>query len=226
MERDEAAKRPATAEAYEAVKKMIVSFELPPGQLLLMQRLALSLGASRTPVREALVRLKEEGLVEDAPGRKFRVAPLDAKTVDDVYEARRLLEGRAVKVLARRAGEVDYGAMEETIRRAAGCLKKGDRDGFFEADRRFHELLVELHGNAVFIDCFRRIKDGLQRIRRLTAANPERMRKTVDEHREIVELLRAGDGKGARAVLFRHFEQSRSDMRERLSRGLPGLFIG
>ncbi|MCC8190449.1 MAG: GntR family transcriptional regulator [Planctomycetes bacterium] len=222
----EAPKIPATVETYNIIKAMIVNFELPPGQLLLVQPLTQRLGASRTPVREAIIRLKEENLVEDAPGRKFRVTPLTQKAVDDIYNARRIIEREALRRATERLDDRRIREFERSVQASRRCLDHGDIGGFFEEDHRFHDLILALDDNRVFLDCIRRHKDNMQRIRRLTASSPVRLDAVVGEHQAIVLRLKDRDSAGAVRAMDRHLEESVANAREWRKHNSCGILAG
>ena len=92
--------QPVTLSVYNELKNKIVSLELMPGQILMVQQLSKDFGISRTPVREAVVRLGDDGLVEESDGRKFRVSEITWRMIDDIYETRQALEGLVVSRLA------------------------------------------------------------------------------------------------------------------------------
>ena len=92
--------QPVTLSVYNELKNKIVSLELMPGQILMVQQLSKDFGISRTPVREAVVRLRDDGLVEESDGRKFRVSEITWRMIDDIYETRQALEGLVVSRLA------------------------------------------------------------------------------------------------------------------------------
>ncbi len=85
--------QPVTLSVYNELKNKIVSLELMPGQILMVQQLSKDFGISRTPVREAVVRLRDDGLVEESDGRKFRVSEITWRMIDDIYERARRLRG-------------------------------------------------------------------------------------------------------------------------------------
>lgn len=204
-------KVPIAAEVYKIIKSRIVSLQLMPGQLLMVQQLAKDLGVSRTPVREALVILADEGLVVEAEGNKFRVSEITWKFIDDTYTARMLIELLAAETLARQPG-ADLSALDEVVARMERCCATEDYSGYFEYDMQFHAALVRLMGNSVIEGWMARMQDQQQRIRYLTTGLSAHMERSLSEHRLILDALHAGDAKTAKKELERHLKRAWNDI--------------
>jgi DNA-binding GntR family transcriptional regulator len=217
---------PATAEAYQLLKEQIVTLHLLPGQLLLVQQLSRSLGISRTPVREAIVRLTQDGLVEPAQGHKFRVAPITPQSLADLYEARLALESLAVAQVACGCPKEELAGLEEIILQMEQALADGDNQRFFDADNSFHQHILELHGNQLMLDFLQRIKDLQQRIRYFSATSFTRMGDSISEHRAILRALSQHDEAGAREAVCTHLDNVRRELGELLATGHPFLWEG
>ncbi|MCG8617138.1 MAG: GntR family transcriptional regulator [Desulfobacterales bacterium] len=182
---------PVTLQVYNTLKKKIMDLQLRPGELLMVQTLSNELGASRTPVREAIVRLEREGLVESAPGKKFRVAPLTMKGLMEIYEIRKLVELHAVKHVARHATPAQVADLNATLVRMEAALKEADYDTFFENDLAFHEKLIIFHGNETLCQMMSQINDRIQRIRILTSRLRTAPEERIREHRDVIAAIEA-----------------------------------
>ena len=119
-------KLPVTAEVYNAIKEQIVSLQLMPGQLLMVQQLSKDNGISRTPVREALIRLKDEGLVVETTGNKFRVAEITWKFIENLYAARVAVETVSITAAATRATQSQLKMLDKDQAQMEKCVEKND----------------------------------------------------------------------------------------------------
>lgn len=205
-------KNSVTNEIYNAVKKQIVTLQLLPGQLLMAQRISEENGVSRTPVREALVRLREENLLEDAGGHKFRVAEITWKLIDDLYKARILIEPFAVAAVAEKLTKSQMNVLRKLVNEMERGWQRQDFAASYEADMAFHNKLLEFYGNQVFLNWMSRIRDQQQRIRFLSAGSEERMKISLDEHKAILSCLEDKDSVGASMAMASHLERSREDL--------------
>ena len=180
----------ATARAYLEIKARILDNELMPGSSHLEQDLAQSLGMSRTPVREALIRLADERLVEIRPRHGVRVLPVSVEDMRDIYELLTELEALA----ARRAAELglsaaEIAALEAAVAEMDGALARDDLEAWSSADTRFHDLLVAASHNKRLVAAVKLCLDQV-------ASN--------DDHRAVVAAIRARDAAMAHRVHHEH----------------------
>ncbi|MFG1707770.1 GntR family transcriptional regulator [Nonomuraea sp. M3C6] len=196
--------------AYLRVKELILAGALPPGSVIPQGRLARDIGISTTPLREALRRLKSEGLVELDAHRDARVAPLAAEEARDLLEMRRSLDPLAVALAAERRTRADIAA----IRAAAQGLRPLPGNPAYEqlvSHRRFHAALYGASHNDLLVQTLDGLWDKSDRYRRL-ALEVERGQaardRTAAEHGDLVECVVAGDAEGAAAVMRGHVDAS------------------
>jgi DNA-binding GntR family transcriptional regulator len=202
--------------AYRAIRARILDNVWPPGHRALEQELALELGMSRTPVREALIRLAQEGLVEVQPRHGMRVLPVSADDMREIYEVLTALESMAVDLVARRRPAArSLEPLVKASRDMAKALKADDLDGWAAADERFHRHLVELSGNRLLIEAVQNCWDRAHRARMVTLRMRPKPTHSTREHMDVVDKIRAGDARGA-------FEAHRAH-RERGSRELLAI---
>ncbi|MFM9106351.1 MAG: GntR family transcriptional regulator [Chloroflexota bacterium] len=179
--------------AYEAIRSWIVEGALQPGEHLRDAELAAALGLSRMPVREALLRLVGEGLVETAANRWTRVAPLDAGQARLLYPIVVALETLAVSALrGPLAGEdlSEMAAANERLRRALGA---GDALAAATADAGFHRIPVARAGNPELARILDEVKTKLQRLEAAYFGGGGGAERAIAEHDAIVAALAAGD---------------------------------
>ena len=203
--------------AYAAIRRRILDNVYPPGHQVLEGTLADELGASRTPVREALIRLANEGLLEVVPRHGMRVLPVSPNDMRDIYVVLTALESAAAEILAqRRPGEAELRPLVDATRDMTRALKADDLDAWARADERFHQGLVELAGNRTLIDAVARVGDRAHRARMFTLRLRPKPVNSTREHMAMLDRIRAGDGKGAVVVYRAH--------RERAGRELLAIF--
>ena len=157
---------PLAEGAYGAIKKMIVETTLSPGQTLTETQLAVTLGISRSPIRQALVRLQEDGFVEIEPWKQARVAPLTPDVVREIYSVRTALEARAARESAPFIADADIVAMDATLKRLEPRIRVGDYAEFIAIEHQFHSLFIDNCRNRLLRDLLDDLQDHLERVRR------------------------------------------------------------
>jgi DNA-binding GntR family transcriptional regulator len=196
---------------YEAVRESIISGELRPGDPLVEAQLSADMGISKTPVREALIRLTRDGLVEQEQHRRSRVA---TPTLDDVHQAcelRRWVEG-AIAADAARAPDADLvQRLEETIVDGERALKRRDARRWAVDIEAFTNLLVEHSGNRHAAELLDRMGNVLSLIANVSQGAPGRQARSLEEHRAILEAIRAGDPDAAAQATERHLRSIEDD---------------
>ena len=203
--------------AYQAIRRRILDNVYPPGLQTLEQTLASELGISRTPLREALTRLQEEGLVELIPRHGMRVLPVSPTDMREIYVVLTALESAAAELLAqRRPSEAELKPLVEASRDMARALKADDLDAWAAADEHFHQGLLELTANQTLIDVVGLLSDRAHRARMFTLRLRPKPVNSTQEHLALLERIRAGDAKGAVDVNRAH--------RQRASRELLTIF--
>ena len=200
-------------DAYELIRRRILDNLWPPGHRALEQEVALALGMSRTPVREALMRLQNEGLVEVIPRHGMRVLPVSPNDMGEIYQILTALECMAAEMLARRkptAQELE--PLVAATRAMDKALKADDLDAWAAADERFHAQLLELAGNRQLQATVLNYWDRAHRARMFTLRLRPKPVNSTKEHMQMVERLRAGDAAGAAAVTRAHRERAAGEL--------------
>ncbi|MEL6750896.1 MAG: GntR family transcriptional regulator [Pseudomonadota bacterium] len=191
--------------AVEIIKHMILTNELPPGSNHLESELALMLGMSRTPVREAALLLEAQGLVDIRPRHGIRVLPLTARDMEEIYQILTELEPLAAQLVAERKPDNDVlGTLQVCIDAMEQALAEEDRNAWADADHAFHRQLVSLAGNTRLLVIFNTYSDQVQRARLLTLNMRPLPVKSNEDHRRLLDAIRSGDGEAARAIHHRH----------------------
>ena len=203
--------------AYQSIRRRVLDNVWSPGYQALEQEVALELGMSRTPVREALIRLAREGLVEVVPRRGMRVLPVSPADMKDIYEVLSALEGKAAELLAaRRPSDAELEPLITATLAMEKALDKGDLDAWAAADELFHERLIRMAGNRLLTQSVMTYWDRAHRARMFSLRLRPLPVNSTKEHMALVERLREGDADGAAAVNREH--------RQRASRELLVIF--
>ncbi|ABG05950.1 transcriptional regulator, GntR family [Rubrobacter xylanophilus DSM 9941] len=188
-------------EVYSTLKEWILDGTLKPKEKLRDTELARALGVSRMPVREALRRLEDEGLVETATNRWTRVATVDVSQAKRIYPILIALESLAVSLAAHRLEERDLRLMEEANERLRRMLRAGKAVEASEADRDFHEVLMSRTDNPDLIRIVDDLKAKLRLLEVVYFGGSIVAERSAEEHKEILAALREGDtGRASRAV--------------------------
>jgi DNA-binding GntR family transcriptional regulator len=191
--------------AYEQIRQRILDNVWPPGHRALEQEVALALGMSRTPVREAIMRLRNEGLVEVIPRHGLRVLPVSPNDMREIYEILTALECMAVERLAsRRPSDAELKPLIDACKAMDKALKADDLDAWAAADERFHAHLLELAGNRQLQATVLNYWDRAHRARMFTLRLRPKPVNSTKEHLQMVERLRAGDAEGVARVTRAH----------------------
>jgi DNA-binding GntR family transcriptional regulator len=195
---------PAAERVYAHVKDAVLDRRYQGGTLLSEGELAEAVGVSRTPVREALLRLEAEGLLKLYPKKGALVLPVSAQEIADVVDTRLLVEryavARVVPATDRLLGRLQELMEEQQVQAAAGDLA-----AFARADRCFHVEIVRAAGNGILSHLYDQLRDRQLRMGVATMhADPGRIAKNITEHTEILRALRSGDAESAAALVERH----------------------
>jgi DNA-binding GntR family transcriptional regulator len=192
---------------YEAIKTRVIYGHYRPGHPMSESVLARVLHASRTPVREALSRLGEEGYVQRVPRRGYRVAPLTRSTIAQVFQVRKLLEIEGAALAAQNATDEMIQAMQESS--AYPDLGEGE-ESYHErlrANERFHLAVAQGSGNQFLVDLVRQCLLHHSRVLSLAMERPI-LPDTPTQHLAIVDAIRRRDAQAARTIMCQHLEDA------------------
>lgn len=205
----EPVERKATAGVIaEVIRGHIVDGSFPPGTQLGEVQLAGQLGVSRGPVREALQRLIQEGLLEGRLHRGVFVAELDESDIVDVYRARRAVERAAAELFVQRDDPVPLGDLARLVERMDGAAERGRWGHVVDLDRRFHQEFVEASGSMRLARMFRTlVAETALCMAALESAYPAR-RDLVNEHRQLLDALQGRDLPRVLACIDEHLDQA------------------
>ncbi|WP_366555373.1 GntR family transcriptional regulator [Aquibaculum sediminis] len=185
---------------YERLRADILSLHLLPGERISERALEARLGSSRTPIREALLRLEVEGLVSRA-GRSLRVAPIDLAELLEVFEYREVIEAEAVRLACRRAKAKDLAEVARMLDRLEGDESP---ETWFDVGTEVHVSFARLSGNRFLA---RAVQDTVTRIARarwMMAKSEQGRADSLREHREILQFISQGQAEEAAAAVIAH----------------------
>jgi DNA-binding GntR family transcriptional regulator len=193
-----------------ALRAALISGELRPGVVYSAPTLAADFGVSATPVREAMLDLAREGLVEAVRNKGFRVTALSEQDLDEYTEIRALIEVPTVGRVTRTAAAEQLEALRPQAEAIVAAARRHDLIGYLEADRQFHLDLLGLAGNARLVETV----GDLRKRSRLYGLNRLDQRgelvSSAEEHLELLDLMLTGDAPAAEACMARHLGHVRS----------------
>jgi DNA-binding GntR family transcriptional regulator len=202
----------------DEVRARIIDGRIGLGAALSENGLAAELGISKTPVREALMQLRQEGLVQVQPQRGTYVFRLEAEQVAMISELRDVLEAAAIKAaLARNAEKLAerMGRLYAEMRRA---YEADDRVAYRRLDGEYHEAIIELSGNPYIHGAYRQISFCIQALRSRLSNEAQLNKLSVADHREMLRLVKARDLAGLTKLLRAHINQTKQSYLDVLGR--------
>lgn len=205
-------KRKTAVDSYGVIKDMILTGQLKPGNKLSDQDLAMELGVSRTPVRNALSRLAQDGLLEESRGKGHRVADLDAKQVADLYALREVLEAHAIRLAVERATSSDFRELEGVL----ATLEKLSEDPSKRGEEirvglKIHEIIARASGDAFLHETLVRLLNRMHFFIWMDTLNedPQAAELTRREHNDLLELIRSEKPDEAEALIRVHIRTAK-----------------
>ncbi len=188
------------------------------GEALTEVALSQKLGVSRTPVRSALHRLGEEGLIELVPNRCAVVVGVTLEDLVDTYRIRMRLEGLATAMATGRLTRNDKQQLEKALEMADRCLKSSDTEQIKELDTTFHSIIYKASGNRMLCRILSELHRNTRTYRKLSLAMPGRLEASIAEHRAIFEAMLEEDSEKADQLTSLHIEQAMRSMVEAMRR--------
>ncbi|MBI5724706.1 MAG: GntR family transcriptional regulator [Planctomycetes bacterium] len=204
LQQDALERRSLAEQIYQKLKGMILSGKLKAGQHIAEESLTELFGVSRTPIREALRRLSEYGLVRIKPRSRVEVILLTESEAHDVMEVRSALEKLAVRLASRNAGADDLKNLRAIAGQCHKHLAAGDIGRTFETDSRFHLELARLGGNGVLLQSLDRLDAFVQLVRLVHCQSAQTISSALAMHDGLIEALAAGDVDRAMEIAERH----------------------
>lgn len=194
------------------LEEEILSGALKTGETLTEQSLCKRLGASRTPIRAALHRLAEDGLVEITPNRGAVVSGISGEDLVDIYKIRMRLEGLASGEAAKRISEEEKRRLTDSVELSEFYIRKRDVEHLKELDTEFHNVIYKASGNRLLCKTLSDLHRKIKRYRKLSLSVDERLEVSVKEHREILDAILAGSSEEADRLTALHIEKALNNL--------------
>lgn len=200
----------ASAEAaYRTLREAILSQVLPPATRLAEEELAGRFGISRTPVREAILRLEAEGLATRASGRTATVTEISPREIIEIYEVRAVIDGLAAELAASRIEPPSVSSLEWINTQMEEAGGREDYAALADLNLRFHAEIGEASGNLVLRQTIQSVHDRVRRLPGTTFSYGQRWREVITEHSAIIGALREHDEKASFEIARQHMLTSR-----------------
>ncbi len=203
--------------AYETIKEIILKRQVEPRDQLRIEDLAKKMNVSRTPIREALLRLESEGLVKANSRVGFFVTEITRTDLEELFELRKLTEGYAAGKAALLLTEEDIAHMDEKHRQAIAAFEQDDLMKFNDHEIALHDFLISHSGNGRLLKVVEGLKDLTYRERLIALKSRENVRQSIQEHRRLIEALHEKNGALAEALMREHLENVKNRLLESLS---------
>jgi DNA-binding GntR family transcriptional regulator len=211
---------------YEKIKNEIINFTLKPGQKLLDRHLALQFGVSRTPVREALNGLVQEGFVRQNPGQGYFVKEISIKNIEDLYEVRKALEILAAQMAVRNINNNQIKRLSEILKRHRKLIQNGLFSSSLLEEADFHKTIASGSGNQYLFEIISTIFDKISTYRGIGTLTLKRKKIAFQEHEEIFKSLKEKDTQRLKKILENHISEAKKDAIERAKKETDILYLG
>ena len=195
-------------QVHDAILTEIASGQLAPGERIIQEQIAQALGVSRQPVQQALLLLRNQGMVCDAPGRGLIVAPIDPTHVQHMYDMRAVVEGLACRLAAETSAERAARLGPALIEVGRKAVASGAVAKMIAADMRFHEFIYELSGNPLVAPVMSTHWSCTQRVMGEVLMRDEKPRDIWNQHADILDAIAAGNASRAEALARKHITQA------------------
>ena len=203
-------------QVHDAIVSEIASGKLKPGERVIQEQIAQELGVSRQPVQQALLLLRKQGVLRDAPGRGLIVASLDVDQVANMYDIRAVMEGLAFRKAAERNAERARKQGPALIQSGRKAVAAGSVAAMIGADLKFHDFIYSLSENPLIAPAMDAQWTYTQRVMGEVLMRDERPRDIWDQHEALLDAVMAGDGASAEALARQHISQAAAAMIDRL----------
>ncbi|WP_238473492.1 GntR family transcriptional regulator [Nocardioides cavernaquae] len=193
----------------ESLTAAIISGALKEGTLYSAPMLGAAFGVSATPVREAMMDLARQGLVETVKNKGFRITQITDQELDEITEIRLLIEPPIVGRVAGKIPAEGYPRLRLMADDIVSAAKEGDLTEFLAVDRQFHAAILEYFGNARLVELATSLRARTRLYGIQSLSESHKLDESAREHHLIVDLLEAGDAKAAEQMMYRHISHAR-----------------
>ncbi|RYE39716.1 MAG: GntR family transcriptional regulator [Hyphomicrobiales bacterium] len=209
---------PLVDEITAVIRERIYSNHYAPGARLRQEHLCQELGISRTPLREAFRTLEQEGLIRTEPGKGARVVTGDIDTLIAAYQLRAVVDGLAARLVAESPHHTRTRELRQAIALQVRAIDPWDAQQYSNCNVAFHERITDLTGNEFVRGETSLIRMTAQVFTPVAVVERDSAVRAIDEHKEILEAIEAGDGPRAERLARNHIEHTIAELRERYDR--------
>lgn len=201
---------------FNTLREAILKGELKPGERLMELQLAAKLGVSRTPIREAIRMLEQEGLAVTIPRKGAEVAKMTEKDMEDVLQIREALDELAATIACEQITAEELEHLTDTMYAFEEAIKIGEIKRIAEADVHFHDIIYRATGNPKLVNMLNNLREQMYRYRVEYLKDEKNYPKLIKEHSDIVEGLSQKDKQKVTAVMHKHVENQVTAVKERI----------
>ncbi len=200
---------------FQQLEDEILNGKYKPGDSLIESKLSEEFGISRTPIREALMQLELEGLVQSIPNKGVVVKGVSAKDVEDIYTIRKMIEGLAARWATEKANEEELKEMKEILELEEFYTLRNDIERLIELDSRFHELIFKASKSKPLMQTLKTFHQYVKRARNISMSTPGRAQKSLEEHRAILQAIVDRDPERAERLTTEHVSNASKNLLHR-----------
>lgn len=197
---------------YEAIKDKIISGELSHATPIVEKKLALEYQCSRTPIREALRKLEQDGLVKIIPRKGVFVSQITITDIEEIFVIREALEGISTRIATGIISNHNIKILHAIAEKADYEFKEGDNEGSFQSGNELHDIILKIAGNNRIIKTISTIKDQIQRMHLMAKTIPGRLEKSNFEHSEIIKAMELRDIELAELKMREHIRSTKESL--------------
>lgn len=197
-------KRGLSHSIYDTLRRAILRGEIPAGQRFVEEKLASVLGASRTPVREALQRLRQEELLDKLKYGGYEVRRIAAKEIEEIFGIRSVLESYAAVLATRRMDKDLLAELRGIIQRSRAALEKGEAEELISLNTEFHDKLYKASGSERLYRMIQELRDHFYRFRRVILAKGSMPDISLKDHERMMRAMVKGDEKAVERIVRQH----------------------
>ena len=199
---------------FQTLREAILKGELKPGERLMELQLAAKLGVSRTPIREAIRMLEQEGLAVTIPRKGAEVAKMTEKDMEDVLQIRDALDELAASIACEQISKEQLKELEQTMQEFEKSIRTGEVKRIAEADVHFHDIIYQSTGNPKLVNMLSNLREQMYRYRVEYLKDQRNYPTLVQEHSEIVEGLAEKNKEKVTAAMHRHVRNQVAAVKE------------
>lgn len=203
-------------QVYKKLKDSILNGAIKAHSRLIEEKLASSLGTSRTPIREAIQKLEKEGLVYKLPKGGYAVGGITEEDIDEVFGIRSILEGYAAFLAAERITPHELDELEELVKKGEECLNSGDLESLVKINTEFHEKLYKASKSKRLYSMISDLRDFIYRFRVYIFKHRSLAQISLKDHKEMIRLMRERNAKKVESLVRRHIMRGKSLIKRKL----------